>query len=168
MEISFTELKETLAQVAEKEKCIDDLIDSLNEQLAALNLEIPVWLMDDPIFLFPTIFQEEKRQDGSIRRWLDATFLGYDQVGDEWQLATREVELELRADGLKRKWGVAEVWQLHTYSWHDSDSPRQVILLIPKLIRMMAEKAENFLEIVEQIGVFAQRKKSSDRRDASS
>jgi len=91
MEISFTRLKEISAKVAEKEKCMEDLIDSLNQQLAALNLHIPVWLMDDPLFLFPTIYQEEERQDGSIRRWLDATLLGYDQVGTEWQLATREV-----------------------------------------------------------------------------
>ena len=92
MDNSISELKDLFGKVSAKTRTIPALIQEFNHELAGINSEIPAWLEANP--LEAGDYEEDEREDGSIRRWRKATLLGFCEVKNVWELAIRDVEFE--------------------------------------------------------------------------
>src|SRR6266404_3394609 len=96
MDDSMAEVKDLFTKVSAKTKTIPVLIRRVNQVLAGFNSEIPVWLEDNP--LETGDYEEDRREDRSIRRWRKASLLGFCKVKNGWELAIQDVEFEIDMD----------------------------------------------------------------------
>jgi hypothetical protein len=149
MDNSISELKDLFSKVSAKAKTIPTLIQKVNQVLTAINSEIPVWLEDKP--LEAGDYEEDERQDGSFRRWRRATLLGYEQVGNQWLLAIRDVELEIDPSDWERESElVKQSGSPMALAGAGEEVQRRAIYLFPALVELLEAKAESFLNAIEQ------------------
>jgi len=92
MMANISDLTPIAKQLNEKTDEINKTISTINEKLARLNFGIEVWL-DNPW----NALSSSTRDQGKTRV-RDVSYLGYDRLGDKWQLAIKDVEEEITLD----------------------------------------------------------------------
>jgi hypothetical protein len=97
----IVELSHLAKQLNAQTDNLNKSIRELNRQLAGLNIGTEYWLQKP-------LESTGIRQDSSYspaRKYQIDTYLGYDKIGDDWQLAIKEVTTDYewdREDGLER------------------------------------------------------------------
>lgn len=97
----IVELSHLAKQLNSQTDTLNNSIKELNRQLAALNIGIEYWLAEA---LEKTGLQQDPSYSPA-RKYEIETFLGYDKISDQWQLAIKEVTIEYewdREDELER------------------------------------------------------------------
>jgi len=80
---------------------LNEIISSINAKLDKLNLGVEVWLDYRPIIVGDTETCDENWQPTEPHR--GATLLGYARVGDNWQLAIKEVTLVTKVNDFREE-----------------------------------------------------------------
>lgn len=92
MMANISDLTPIAKQINDKSNAINKTISTINEKLARLNFGIEAWL-DKPW----SALSSSTRDQGKARI-RDVSYLGYDRLGDKWQLAIKHVEEEITLD----------------------------------------------------------------------
>jgi hypothetical protein len=157
MDDQISEMKTLFRKVSAKARNIPASIRGANQVLAEINPEIPVWLEDAP--LSAGDYEEDERRDGSVRRWRKAMLLGYAQVGNVWQLAINNVELEISSDEWQNECEiVTQPCNPSALAHARQEIQIQAIHLLPDLVRLLESKGESLLKAMEQAEKLAQGK----------
>lgn len=99
MMVNLSELTPLAKKLNEKSDELNTVISTINKKLNALNLGIEVWT-STPIQSGDYEYDHETEPP---LRYREVVYLGYAEVGNEWELAVKEVILETRQDDYGRE-----------------------------------------------------------------
>jgi hypothetical protein len=144
---TISELSELSRKLNQKSDKINSIIATINKKLAAQNFGLEVWLEHWPI----ESGNFEKLSDEMLPREKSVTYLGYCNVEDEWQLATKSGTL---VEDVNRD--VGEIFtELTEVSYNallkEARSIRvKALPLVPRLLDHLKVEAESLLKFIDQ------------------
>lgn len=146
----INELTHLGRQLGEKSQSLDTIISTVNRKLAGLGLGFEVWLTDDPI-------QTEGYQNCDCRRnsglrWCEATFLGWGDYLDDWQLMVKETTFE-KAVGSRGSESEQAINSGPPTPLLDAEKTVQIkaMRLLPRLLEELKSEAEDVIASIENI-----------------
>ncbi len=96
MTTTINELTNLARQLEEKSSKVDSIIATVNRKLAALKLELEVWLDDDPADAGDYEYYDEENEQSPRSR--EATLLGWSEFDEGWQLAVKDATLRTKTN----------------------------------------------------------------------
>lgn len=145
MTAQIAELEPLAKQVNDKSNQINVTIRTINEKLANLNLGIEAWLDRDNQALSSSHWRD---RNSSMPRTRTVSYLGYDQLGDKWELAVKNMTEELTVEDGEQF--IAKVNPQYFPLLQASRDIRVAAMeLIPRLLDELKEKGQQLLGTVE-------------------
>ncbi len=150
MTTTINELTNLARELEEKSSKVDSIIANANRKLAGLGLGFEVWLTDDPIRTEGYQNCDCRRNSGL--RWCEATFLGWGDYFEDWQLMVKETTFE-KAVGSRGSESEQAINSGPPTPLLDAEKTVQIkaMRLLPRLLDELKSEAEDIIASIENI-----------------
>lgn len=145
MMVNLSELTPLAKKLNQKSDELNSVISTINEKLNALNLGIEVWT-STPIQSGDYEYDHDTEPP---QRYREVVYLGYAEVGDEWQLAVKEALLETREDDNGRQYEDAANPKVRPLASASRRLRTAAMAELPDLLNGLKYKAEQLISAID-------------------